>query len=144
LIANSNKEFENQLTWRAWVITSVSVMVATYLVVYRKEFFGQSRHAAQLITSQKSKGLRKLAVFKIQSNRLAFFFAAVSVLALVGVGTWRLAISGLNLGAQIAIGICVVWAPILACVVLLYSTWVPASGLHGMLRGRRGRLISIS
>ena len=119
-------------------------MVLTYLVVYRKEFGKQSRHTFQLITSQKSKGLRKLAVLKIQSNRLAFFFGAVAVLALVGVGTWRLAISSLSLGVQITIGICVVWAPIFACIVLLYSAWVPSSGLHGMLRGRRRRSSSVA
>ncbi|KAK0654875.1 cora-like Mg2+ transporter protein-domain-containing protein [Cercophora newfieldiana] len=137
-------EFTDKLTWISWVITSITVMTLTYLVVYRKEFLNWTRHTFQLITSQKSKGLRKLAVLKIQSNRLAYAFSALTVLALIGVGTWRLAISDLSIGSRIAIGICVVWAPILVCSVVLYSAWVPVSGLHGALRKRRRRLSSFS
>lgn len=141
-LPNCKQEFTNALTWRVWVITSIAVMAATYLILYRKEVLLQTVHIFRLITSQKSKGLRKLAVLKIQSNRLAFFFGAVAVLALVGIGTWRLAISGLSSGARVAIAVCIVWAPVISCILVLYYAWVPSMGLHGALRRRRRPLTS--
>ncbi|KAK4445315.1 cora-like Mg2+ transporter protein-domain-containing protein [Podospora aff. communis PSN243] len=133
-------EFEDKLTWIAWLLTTACVMLVTYLALYRKEILNQWRHTLQLITSQKAKGFRKLAVLKIESNRLISFLVAAAVLAVIGVGTWRLVLSDLSVGSKIAIGICVVWAPILAIVIIVASAWIPAAGLHGALRKRRRRV----
>ncbi|KAK0634135.1 cora-like Mg2+ transporter protein-domain-containing protein [Immersiella caudata] len=79
------------------------------------------------------------AIREILSKHFGLLFAGVVVLVLAGVGTWRLVISNLGVGAQVAIGICVVWAP----VFILYCACFPVSGFHNALRRRRRRSSSV-
>jgi hypothetical protein len=116
-------------------------MAATYLILYRREFVGYCATLVGIVTSQKSKGLRKLAVLKIQSNRLAFFLAALVFLGGLSVATWQLSLSSLSPGAKTAVSI-VIWTPVVACILWLYGERVRTVELHGLLRRRRRRLRS--
>ena len=122
-----------------WLLVSVFVMVATYLILYWREFVDRSFQLVGLVTSQRSKALRQLAVLKIQSNRLIVSMVALGILGGLSIGTWQISLSSaLGPGAKTGVLI-LIWTPIIACILFLYCKRVRSFGLHSLVRRRRPR-----
>ncbi|KAK4116093.1 hypothetical protein N656DRAFT_223561 [Canariomyces notabilis] len=121
------KEFEEQLTWWHWVAVSAGTSAVTYCALYRSELASNLYQLPSLFESVRKAGIHRFMSRWIRIIRYVMrpftdemfgkmwlglgWGVFLGVIAALCVGTWKLAVSDLSVGAKVSISIFAIWLP---------------------------------